>query len=329
MAKSRNQKLKLLYLVKILEEKTDEEHTLSTKELIRELEKYEIKAERKSIYDDIYHLQEFGYDIILQKEQPTGYYLASREFEIAELKLLVDAVQSSKFITYKKSNELIRKLEHLCSVEEAKSLRRQVFVADRIKTMNESIYYNVDKIYSAMSLKGKISFLYDEWTIEKKLKPRRGGERYKVTPKALTWEDENYYLVARDEKELVKHYRVDKMRNIELSNEKAGASDEIDLAKLAKRTFGMFGGEEDIVKLRVKNQLIGVIIDRFGKDVPVRADGEEHFIARVEVAISGPFFGWIFGLGEGVEIVSPEYVVEDYKQQIERVRENMNKKVER
>jgi len=321
MAKSRNQKLKLLYLIKILEEKTDDNHVLSTKQIIAELEKYDITSERKSIYDDIRCLQEFGYDIINQKERPSGYYLASRNFETAELKLLVDAVQSSKFITYKKSNELIHKLEQLCSKEEARALNRQVFVANRIKTMNESIYYNVDKIYSAMAGQVKISFQYDEWTITKELQPRRGGQKYEVTPKALAWEDENYYLVAYDaQAEMIKHYRVDKMREILLLEETGDTSEKVDPAQLAKRTFGMFGGEETTVRLRFINRMAGVVIDRFGKDVAIRPDGSEHFIARVDVVVSSQFYGWIFGLEEAVEIISPDHVIAGYKQLLERIR---------
>jgi len=322
MAKSRNQKLKLLYLIKILEEKTDAAHVLSTKDIITELGRYDITAERKSIYDDMRCLQEFGYDIINQKEQPAGYYLASRNFEIAELKLLVDAVQSSKFITYKKSNQLIHKLEQMCSKEEAKTLNRQVFVANRIKTMNESIYYNVDKIYAAMAARVKISFLYDEWTVAKELKPRRGGKKYEVTPKALAWEDENYYLVAYDaQAEMTKHYRVDKMRSITLYDKPGDVSEEIDPAQLARRTFGMFGGEETTVRLRFANRMAGVVIDRFGKDVAIRPDGSDHFIARVDVVVSSQFYGWVFGLEEAVEIISPDHVIAGYQQQLNRIKE--------
>lgn len=321
MPKSRNQKLKLLYLIKILEAKTDEAHVLSTKELIEQLAIYDITAERKSIYDDIRCLQDFGYDIISQK-QPPGHYLASRNFEVAELKLLVDAVQSSKFITYKKSTELIHKLEQLCSNEDAKQLQRQVFVSNRIKTMNESIYYNVDKIHTALAGHINIGFQYYEWTVEKEMRLRRGGQRYVVTPRALTWEDENYYLIAYDQEgQQIKHYRVDKMIKIELLEEAEGSAEEIDTAQLAKRTFGMFGGQETTVRMRFVNRMAGIVIDRFGKEVPLRPDGEEHFIARVDVVVSSQFFGWLFGLEAEVEILSPPDVIDQYRIQLEKVRE--------
>ena len=216
MSKGSNQKLKMLYLLKILSEKTDESHCLSAQELIGELQKYEVSAERKSIYNDIECLTDFGYDIVNKKAKTGGgYYLASREFELPELKLLVDAVQSSRFITQKKSRELIHKIETLAGPYEAKQLQRQVFVASRIKTENESIYYNVDHIHNAIQDNVPISFIYMEWNAKKEFVPRHNGKEYRVSPWALTWKEENYYLVAfDDEEEKIKHFRVDKMNRI-------------------------------------------------------------------------------------------------------------------
>ncbi len=222
MPKAANQKLKLLYLLKILNEKTDENHCLSTQELIEELALYDIKAERKSIYDDIECLNVFGYDVeYIKAQKGGGYYLAERDFELPELKLLVDAVQSSRFITQKKSWELISKIEKLAGPYEGKRLQRQVYVVGRVKAENESIYYNIDQIHKAIQDNAPITFTYLKWNSKKELEPRRDGKRYEVSPWALTWKDENYYLIAYDDRqESIKHFRVDKMSRIsELSKE--------------------------------------------------------------------------------------------------------------
>ena len=220
MAKSSNQKLKLLYIYDMLRSQSNEEHPVSTKALIEMLEQKGIRAERKSIYDDIEQLAEFGVDVIqIRSKVNGGYYLGSREFEVPELKLLVDAVQSSKFITEKKSRELIRKIEALTNKYEAKDLQRQVYVASRVKAENEGIYYNVDTIHKAIQDNVQISFLYLEWNTNKQLVPRKGGQRYVVSPWALIWQDENYYLAAY-ESEGIKHFRVDKMGQVELEKSK-------------------------------------------------------------------------------------------------------------
>lgn len=328
MPKSTNQKLKLLYILKILSEQTDEEHCISTQQLIETLAGYDIKAERKSIYDDINQLIDFGYDIIQVKSRTNGgYYLAGREFELAELKLLVEVVQSSKFITLKKSRELIGKIEKLASKEEAKQLQRQVYVANRIKTANESIYYIVDDIHRAIQNNEQISFMYQEWNLEKKLVPRRDGKRYQISPWALTCKDENYYLIAHDkEEDKIKHFRVDKMGSIKiLSNVKREGSalfERFDIADYANKTFSMFGGKEETVTLQFENQLIGVVLDRFGKDVPVRKRDDGHFSVRVTVAVSGQFFGWLTGLGQGALLSAPADIVEQYKQYLHEVMGN-------
>ena len=317
MAKSYNQKMKILYLMQAFQENTDETHVLSMKEILEILEEYGIRAERKSIYDDIEMLRVFGLDIVYRKEPPSGYYLASHSFELPELKLLVDAVQSSKFITERKSAELIRKIEGLTSRHEAQQLQRQVFVANRIKTMNESIYYNVDKIHGAILADVKIRFRYFEWTVEKQMHLKKSGEEYCISPWALTWADENYYLIGYDEEAgIVKHYRVDKMLSIELTEEKRVGQEHFehfDTANFAKKTFGMFGGEEQEVCLEFENRFIGVVIDRFGKDVAIRRKDEIYFYVRVKVVVSPQFFGWLSGLGTGVKIVTPEAVQLEYR----------------
>lgn len=325
MAKSANQKLKLLYLLKILTEQSDEEHCMSAQALIDALGAYDIKAERKSIYDDIAQLIDFGYDIVLVKAKSGGgYYLAGREFELAELKLLVETVQASRFLTLKKSRELIAKIEKLASKAEAGQLQRQVYVANRIKTANESIYYIVDDIHRAIQNNEQISFQYLEWNLNKELVPRKDGKIYRISPWALTCKDENYYLIAHEnESNSIKHFRVDKMGHIQVltgvARQGAEMFDRFDIAAYANKTFGMYGGKEEIVTLEFENRFIGVVLDRFGKEISVRPRDAQHFSVRVQVALSGQFFGWLTGLGAGAKITAPAAVVEEYRSYLQGV----------
>lgn len=328
MSKTEKQKLKLLYLLKILQEKTDEEHPLPTREIIDELAAYDIRAERKSIYDDIECLKLFGYEIeYIKARTGGGYYLAEREFELPELKLLVDAVQSSRFITQKKSRELIAKIEKLAGPFEGKQLQRQVFVVGRVKTENESIYYNVDHIHRAIQDNAPITFTYLNWNARKELEPRRDGRRYRVSPWALTWKDENYYLIAYDDtQEKIKHFRVDKMSNISQveGERRAGAQafGRIDIAEYTNRTFGMFGGETQTVTLMLPEELIGIILDRFGREIDIRRLPENRVSVRVRVTVSMQFYGWISGLGGEVTISGPGEVKEGYRDYLRRILQN-------
>lgn len=319
-----NTKLKILYLLKILLEKTDENHIMSSADLIKALNAYGYTVDRKSIYSDIETLMEFGIDIVQAKGgAKQGYYVGSRDFELPEVKLLVDAVQSSKFITAKKSRELIGKIEKLVSENEAKQLQRNVFIFNRIKTENETIYYNVDCIHSAISANHQIKFQYSEWNIEKELAPKKGGQYYIVSPWELTWDDENYYLIAYEEtSDKIKHYRVDKMRNTaDLDQQRMGKNQfvDFDLASYAKKTFNMYGGKERKVSLVCDNSMIGVMIDRFSQEITVVREDEEHFRINVDIFISPQFFGWITGLGTGVRIDGPLDVKKDYKVFLENV----------
>ena len=324
MAKGTNQKLKVIYLMKILLEKTDEEHSITMNEIIDSLESYGVSAERKSLYSDIESLRQYGMDIIGKQMGRTYYYcVGNREFELAELKLLVDSVQAAKFITARKSNELIKKIENLASKYEASKLHRQVYVAGRIKTMNESIYYNVDMIHAAIGANSKITFQYFQWNVDKKMELRRGGSLYEVSPWALSWSDENYYLIAFDSLEdKIKHFRVDKMLHIEMEGSKREGKkcfDEFDMAIYTRKMFGMFGGEEQMVKIECENALAGVMIDRFGKDVAIMKKDGEHFTVIVKVAVSRQFLSWVIALGEGAKIVGPESIVEQMKKEVDRL----------
>lgn len=324
MAKGENQKLKLLYLMKILLEKTDETHRITMQEIISSLDSYGISIERKTVYSDIELLRLYGLDVIGEQEGKSFYYsIASRDFELAELKLLVDSVQAAKFITEKKSNELIKKIEGLASKYEAQQLQRQVYVTNRIKAENENILYNVDLIHNAIGENSQIQFHYFQWNVDKKMELRRGGEYYVVSPWALSWDDEKYYLIAYDASETkIKHYRVDKMLHIETTGEKREGKDQFkqfDMAIYARKMFGMFGGEEQYVKLECANEMAGIIIDRFGKDVSLIKKDKDHFTVNVPVAVSRQFISWVMALGNGVKIIGPENVVEQVKEEIKRL----------
>lgn len=330
MPRSDKQKLKLMYLIKLFEERTDVSHGLSMTDIIEALSEEGITAERKSIYADISALNEFGFDIVKDKEgKACVYKLVERDFEIAELKLLVDAVQSSKFITESKSNKLIKKIEGLASNNEAKSLHRQVYVANRIKTTNESVYYNVDDIQKAIAENHKVSFQYFQWNPNKEKELRHNGMRYEISPWALTWDDENYYMVGYDSKERkIKHYRVDKMLKIEImadsKREGKALFKDMDMAVYSKKIFGMFGGVEETVVLECKNGISGVIIDRFGTEVDIIKRATDSFTVRVNVQISPQFLGWVFSLGENIKIISPDSVIKRMRDEITRIKEIYN-----
>ena len=323
MPKKSNQKQKILYLMQILMERTDEENGLTLAEIIDALGEQGIEAERKSLYDDMEVLRNFGVDIEQHKGKDVRYHVVSRDFELPELKLLVDAVQSSKFITRKKSNELIKKIEGLTSRHEAQQLQRQVYVSNRIKTMNESIYYTVDYIHEAISNNVKISFQYFDWNEKKEKVLRHDGQTYCISPWALTWDDENYYMIGFDsESNKIKHYRVDKMEKISTTDEKRDGSEffkNFDMAVYSKQTFGMYGGKEELVVLRCKNNLAGVMIDRFGQDVAFTKASDEkykdtHFEIRVKVYVSPLFLSWTMNFGADVTILAPDSVKDEFIQ---------------
>ena len=308
--------------MKILLEQTDEENTLSVPRMIEELERYGVSAERKSIYDDLECLRLFGLDICSVKGKGVGYFVASRDFELPELKLLVDSVQASKFITKKKSLDLISKIEGLTSKHNATKLRRQVFVTNRVKTVNEKIYYNVDKIHEAISKNQQIKFRYFELGVDKKKVYRKEGGLYTESPLALSWDDENYYMIVYKTKyKSFTHYRVDKMEDISLSDEKREAPEKsFDVSEYTKSVFSMFGGREVNVTVKFENSLAGVVFDRFGVDVPTMKLDDGHFCCNLNVAVSPVFLAWIAEFGTKAEIISPQAVVDEMKNFVEQLR---------
>jgi len=310
-----------------MSKKTDDEHSLTMPQIQEALAAYDVTADRKSLYDDLEQLRVLGIDVIGEKEgRNYTYHVGKKQFDIAELKLLVDAIQASKFITEKKSNELIKKLTGLASDYEASQLKRQVVVQGRVKTMNESIYYIVDDIHRAIAQNRQISFDYMRWNTAKQME-RRKDKEYISSPWALTWDDENYYMIAYDAAEdKIKHFRVDKMKNIKVLEDKRVGRDvfkEFDIARYAKMSFGMYGGEETKVKIAFDNDMVGVFLDRFGKDITIGKSKQKGWSeTSVDVALSDQFFGWIFAIGPKVKIVGPANVVKKFKQELKERYEN-------
>ena len=310
-------KLRLLYIWQILSEETDEDHILSAASLIDLLSRrHDVTADRRSIYSDIDTLKEFGVDIVTVKGADHGYYIAGRDFELAELKVLADSVQVSKFITRKKSEDLIKKLKLLTSVHQGKQLQKQITLLGRPKATNETIFYNVDAIHTAIYKNRQITFQYAEWTMKKSLSVKKGGSLYHVSPWALIWDDENYYLVAYDHAaEEERHYRVDKMKNIEaLDDPREGEKimKKFDAAAFGKRTFGMFTGKNEDVVLSAPVRMAGIFLDRFGRDIMLIPDGKERFHVSLPVTVSPQFFGWTAALGSEVAIERPSYVKDQF-----------------
>ena len=319
MARSENQKLKLLYLKELFETQSDEQHILSMQAIVDYLASHGIRAERKSIYADVACLQEYGMDIVLQKGPGGGYFLASRPFELAELKLLVDAVQASKFLSARKSMTLISKLSALCSKPQSEQLKRQLTVRDRVKSMNESIYYSVDRIHEAIAQNRQIRFRYFDWGVDRKKHERPGD--YVASPYALVWEDENYYLIAHSERHGLTHYRVDKMTKLTLLDTPRVITDEarsLDLSSYGKTVFGMFAGNPENVKLRFDNSLSGVVIDRFGKDVMLVPEEGGFFTVSAQIVLSPVFYGWLSSFGDRAELLIPQHARQEFAAQCRR-----------
>ena len=320
------QNLKLLYLVDIFEKKTNETHGLSAKELMEELNEYGIHVERKTLYRDIALLQKYGLDIIKDRNgRSIVYYLGNREFELPELKLMVDAIQSSRFITKKNSKTLIGKIESLTNEYDAEELNRQVYVSGRVKTENESIYYIVDSIHSAINKDRKISFQYYELFGNRIKRLRHNGDYYSVSPWIMLWNNQNYYLVAYDDKNSdIRHYRLDRMTNVNIKDEKRSgkrALKDLDVGAFTRKTFGMFSGEEKRVTIAADNSHAGILFDRFGNDTKTRAIDDDHVEIEVDVNVSDQFLGWIVSLGNEIKITGPEDVVEKMRKMLdERVR---------
>lgn len=324
MPKGKNQKLKLYYLRKLMLELTDPEHSITMPEILEELERYEVTTQRKTIYEDLQELEKLGVKVTGKScGSSYEYWVSEREFGLAELKLLVDAVQSSKFISEKKSNELIHKVESFASKYERSQLNRQVFVQGRAKTMNNDIYKYVDTLHAAIADNNQIKFRYGQWNINKDMELRKGGRYYQISPWYLAWADENYYLIGYDsEAGMIKHYRVDKMSGVFSVNERRDGGEffrKFDLAEYCKKNFSMFDGREETVSIRIENGKVGIFIDRYGKEISVIPVDDTHSDLHFNVKVNEQFLGWLFALGSGVKLTGPKSAVEDARRMLERL----------
>lgn len=313
MTKGPNQKLKMLYLKDIFEKETDDDHSLSLAEITEKLNERGVNADRKTLYADFNELQRYGLDII-QSSNGRGcvYHLGEREFELPELKLLVDSVQAARFISEKKSGDLIKKLMALTSKGQLEGLKRQVVLAGRVKTENPSVLANVDRLHQAINQKIQVRFHYMKWDIHKNLVPRNQGNWFQVSPGLMILSDENYYLAAYyAQAEEIRHYRVDKIKELKLlPNEKlpekaVKAFKDLDVAQYADTHFGMFNGERTPVEFKISNSKVGIFIDRFGKDIMLIPTGPDTVTTTISVDVSDQFLGWIMALGPDVEIMNP------------------------
>ena len=317
MPRSANQKLKLLYLMQLLLRRSDEAHPLTAQQMIDELARRGIGAERKSIYDDLEALRVFGLDIVQARGKTTGYYVGARDFELPELKLLVDSVQSSKFITHKKTLSLIKKIESLASAYDAQLLQRQVYVRNRVKSMNESVYYNVDEIVTAINNRQKIIFLYFDYDHDHNRVYRKDGHHYVVSPFATVFDDGHYYLVIYDKRyNKMTNYRIDRMDKVEIIEEQADLPPKelaFDLASYKKSLFGMFSGDTTAVTIRMHRSLIDAVFDLFGEKTKMISCGDDTVRFTADVQVSPLFFGWCCSFGEKLKVLGPEPIIEQLK----------------
>lgn len=308
-----NKKLKLLYLARFLQEQTDEEHPKTVQDMIAYLERCGISAERKSIYDDLGLLQLYGMDIQSVRSKSYGYFLGQRDFQLPELKMLIDVVQASPFLTPGKSMELIGKLEGLTSQPNARQLRRQVYVMNRPRTNNEQLYYAVDGINTAINENRKVTFRYFDWTVSGEKAFRRDGAAYLTNPVALCV-DRHYYLVAYDTATRdYRHYRVDRIAGLTVSDQ---ARDPLprafDLGQYVKSIFDMYNGRTVTVRLQFDRSLLNAVIDRFGAKAPMHAIDEAHFTLTAPVEVGPTFFGWLFQFGTQAKLLSPDEVKAEF-----------------
>ena len=312
LPKSDNQKLTLLYILDYLERESDEAHPVNADRLIAMLADHRIKVERKTIYSDIAALQDYGVDIVTRRGKGGGYYIASQIFELPELKLLIDAVQSSRFLTLRKSRELIDKLCRQCNRHEASLMHRDLVIDRRVKSMNETIYYNVDAIQDAIARNRQIRFRYFDWNLDGNRKYR--DRDYQASPYGLCQDNENCYLLAHSQRHGVTHYRVDRMTDIGILPDARTPCPELtgsNLTTYANQLFQMFSGQTQRVKLRFHRSLVNVVVDRFGSDTIMIPDGQEHFVFTVDVAVSPLFLSWVIGFGDKAAIVHPQSVVRE------------------
>ncbi|MBE6733321.1 MAG: transcriptional regulator [Ruminococcaceae bacterium] len=313
MAARSGQKLKLLYIADILKKYTDEDNPISATEICEKLIKLGVTAERKAIYNDIDNLCFYGYDIVHTRTPKNGYFLASREFELPEIYLLCDAIRSAPFISAKKSRELISKLDAMLSVNQVKKREKGIYINEKSKTANEEIYYNIDSISQAIEQKKKITFKYGTRHLEEGKKIVTVYKEMTVSPYALVWQDDYYYLIGNYSKyDNLIHLRVDRIRKVNITDEPmrhysevSDYTDFFDIGDYTSRLFGMFGGDLETVELTCKKEMLEQVADRFGDGVFIKNVTDTTFDLSVEVVISEALVTWISNYGDKIKVNSP------------------------
>ena len=315
MAGKPDSKLKTLYVKQILETDSDEDHILNANDIAALLwSRFGVECERKSIYKDMEVLEDYGMDIVKTMSPKKGYFLASRTFEPVEIRLLSDAVQAADFITKKKTQEMLKKIEGLASVHQANVLKKQVYIDRRIKSRNESVFYNIDRLDTAIREGKKVSFVYTRRKLDDKFAARKERKIFRVSPYGLIWTNDHYYLVCNNEKyDNLMNVRVDRISKVEPLDEPARSVSEVsgyklrfDPADYAQKTFNMFSGEPETVELKCDNALLENIFDRFGEQADTRVADDKSFYLRTEASVNHGLVGWILQFGDGIEVSQPK-----------------------
>lgn len=315
MAGKPDSKLKTLYVKQILETDSDEDHILNANDIAALLlSRYGIECERKSIYKDMEVLEEFGMDIVKTVSPKKGYFLASREFEPVEIRLLSDAVQAADFITRKKTQEMLKKIEGLASVHQANVLKKQVYIDRRNKSRNESVFYNIDRLDTAIRERKKVSFIYTRRRLDEKFAASKERKIFRVSPYGLIWTNDRYYLVCNNEKyDNLMNVRIDRISKVELLDEPARSVSEVsaykvrfDPADYAQKTFNMFSGVPEIIELKCDNELLENMFDRFGEQADTRVADDHSFFLRTEASVNHGLVGWILQFGDQIRVTQPK-----------------------
>ena len=333
MGGTKGQKIRLLYLLDIFKKYTDEEHPLSSAELIEKLEQMGVSAERKAIYDDISVLSEYGMDIIKTRTPRAGFYLASREFEVPEIYLLSDAVQAAGFISHRKTRELIEKLEEMLSKNQARDIGRSVYIDNRNKCANEEIFYSIDAATRAITEQKKLSLQYIRRRLCDDGSVLDDVREMTVSPYALCWSGNHYYLVCNYEKyDNLMHLRLDRMKKVTVSKKPFRHFSEVseyknffDVADYAQKSFNMFGGELQNITLRCERKLLEQIIDRFTDKISIRDVDKTHFSFSSKALLSDGLIDWILQFGGAVEVLSPQGLREQVKKTALEICKNYEK----
>lgn len=332
MSERRGQKIKIVAILDILKSETDENNPLSAEELCSRLAEMDITSERKSIYGDIDALIDYGYDIIHTRTPKSGYYLASRDFELPEVYLLTDAVQAASFITVKKTRELVKKLGGLLSEEQAKSREKGIYIDNGHKCDNEEIYYNIDTLSSAISLRKKVELTYRVRAIDSNRKIVFKEKQYKLSPYALIWQNDHYYLVANHEKyDNLMHIRVDRMKKVKMLDEKYRPFSEVseyterfDIADYAKKSFQMYAGEQTEIELECSERILEQVIDRFSDKIFIRNFENNTFCFTTKVLLSDGLVNWILQFGNEIKVKSPDMLKNLVSEKVKQLSELYN-----